>query len=291
MFLSIITPTYNRAYILRQCYESLLAQTDMDFEWIVVDDGSTDNTQELLSEFINEAKINIRTCKQENGGKHRAHNTAVKVACGELCVCLDSDDAFTPDAVSAAKEIWEKQKHNRDIIGILAKRGDFKSEKELCTSWPQELMSSTMTDLQNKHNFSGDTALYFRTDLLQEHLFREFENEKFLPEDALYAELDECGEMYLLNKVVYLCEYRPDGLTAHYRKLLLENSNGTAYSYYRKMLVSRDGSAKLKNAIISCAFLGIKRDKEPFAINKGKAVMLFAKPLGYIYRRIKLGVK
>ena len=97
---TIFTPTYNRAYIIGKLYGSLLEQTDRNFEWLIVDDGSTDNTRELIGSFIREDRISIRYFRQENGGKHRAINRGVREAAGELFFIVDSDDQLTPEAVA-----------------------------------------------------------------------------------------------------------------------------------------------------------------------------------------------
>lgn len=288
MFLSILTPTYNRAYTLKRCYDSLCAQTDKDFEWIVVDDGSSDTTKELVSGFILEDKINIRYFYKENGGKPSAHNMGVRNAKGEMCVCVDSDDALTPLAVETAKTVWKSRKDTR-TIGILAKRGDFKEHNPICTDWPDFLTTSAMIELQEKYNFSGDTALFFDTAVMQKHYFKEFPGEKFVPEDALYAELDEVGPMILLKDVLYLCEYLEGGLTSNYKKLLMNNPMGTAYCYYRRMLSAKGFAKKLKNAIISESYLSLSGRKAEYAKSSGKLILTIAKLAVPIYRKRKIG--
>lgn len=248
MFLSIITPTWNRGYILGQCYQSLLKQTDRDFEWIVVNDGSTDNTDEVVAGFIAEGKITIRYITQANGGKHRAHNAGVAIARGVLTVCLDSDDALTPDAVQVAREIWSRKQGF--YTGILAKRGDLKTGAPLCSSWPVSLRSSRLYDLIELHHFSGDTILFFATEILKEVPFKEFAGEKFLSELNLYCDIDRYGEMILHDQVLYLCEYLPDGLTARYQKLLKSNPNGSADTYYKQMCAAGKFMSRLKLAVL-----------------------------------------
>ena len=288
MFLSVITPTYNRAHTLGRCYDSLCAQTDKDFEWIVVDDGSSDTTEALISGFILENKIPIRYFYQENGGKQRAHNRGVYNALGDMCVCVDSDDALTPGAVEMAKATWQSRGDN-NTIGILAKRGDFEKGEPICTDWPDFLKQSKMIELQEEYNFSGDTVLFFDTAVLKEHYFREFEGEKFVPEDSLYAELDEIGQMILLKDVLYLCEYLEGGLTSNYRKLLRNNPMGTAYCYYRRTLSAKGIVAKLKNAIISESYLSLSGKKAEYEKNKCRFILFIAKLAAPIYRRIKIG--
>lgn len=286
MFLSIVTPTYNRAYTLSRLYESLLSQSDLDFEWIIVDDGSVDNTEELALNYQAQNKIAIRYFSQPNGGKQRAHNKGIAESVGELSVCVDSDDALRPDAVEKVKKLWlncDRQRH----IGILAKRGNFTTHTPICGDWPDTLKDCTMMGLQERYGFSGDTALFFKTSLLKEYPFAEFAGEKFVPEDSLYADLDAFGTMLLCKDTLYYCEYLSDGLTANYRNLLLRNPMGTSYCYYRRMLRSEDYLNRLKNAIISQAFL-IKSGKKAAYTRNGhmvvRAIAYLAAPL---YHKIK----
>lgn len=264
--ISIITPTYNRAYILPQCYQSLTHQTCMDFEWIVVDDGSTDQTEQLIRGYINEKKIQITYIKQKNGGKHRAHNKGVLAAKGELCICVDSDDLLTEDAIETAKEYWEN--HSRQsTIGILAKRGTIVDRTPICSSWSADLAECTMFALINKYGFQGDTALFFRTELLKKNLFREFPDENFLSEANLYYDLDHYGKMLLMNRVVYLCEYLPDGLTAKFHRLLRNNPLGTANTYFKGIQNSSDIKGKLKYGVLTNIYLSLCKDKKAAGVN------------------------
>lgn len=253
MKISVITPTYNRAYILTQCYESLCNQTNKDFEWIVVDDGSTDETESVIRNLIDEGKIQIIYKKQNNGGKHRAHNTAVALASGILTVCLDSDDMLTPDAIEIAIKEWELNCSN-NVIGILALRGDIQHMNPICSSIPKGIKYASITTLRDKYQFEGDTVLFFKTDLLKKVPFKEFEGENFLTETNLYCDLDKYGEMVLHNEVLYLCEYRSDGLTAKYHRLLFDNPLGTADTYYKMALMSSSFIKTLKYGIISQAY-------------------------------------
>src|SRR5665647_1656547 len=113
--LTIFTPSYNRGYILGQLYHSLLEQTCMDFEWVIVDDGSTDNTKDLVQAWTNEGKLTIRYIYQKNGGKMRAHNTGVLYATTELFLCVDSDDYLVETAVEEILLCWEA---HRNVISV-----------------------------------------------------------------------------------------------------------------------------------------------------------------------------
>ena len=282
MLISVITPTYNRAYILNKCYESLVKQTSQAFEWVVVDDGSSDNTEELVSSFIEENKIKIKYIKQANGGKHIAHNTAVLNSQGELVVCLDSDDVLTEYAIEKAIAFWQEnaQAHN---TGILAKRGDMVERKPICSPLPDGVKECTMFDLTNKYGFKGDTILYFRRELLEKNLFKSFEGEKFIPETNMYIEIDKHGTMLLLDEVLYLCEYLPDGLTAKYHALLVKNPNGTADTYYKQMCMAKDFKTKLKYAVLTNIYKSLSKNKKELHFTENKLLMLTAAiPAGLI---------
>ncbi len=273
MLISVITPTYNRAYILDKCYESLVKQTSKDFEWVVVDDGSSDNTEELVSSFIEENKIKIKYIKQENGGKHIAHNTAALNSSGDLVVCLDSDDVLTENAIERAIAFWQEnaQPHN---TGILAKRGDMVERKPICSDLPQGVKESTMFDLTNKYGFKGDTILYFRRELLEKNLFKSFVGERFIPETNMYIEIDKFGTMLLLDEVLYLCEYLPDGLTAKFHALLVKNPNGTADTYYKQMCMARDFKTKLKYAVLTNIYKSLSKNKKELQFTENKLLLL-----------------
>lgn len=284
MTVSIITPTYNRAYILPQCYQSLCEQTNTNFEWIVVDDGSTDNTEQLIKGYIAEGRIAIRYFRQQNGGKHRAHNTGVTHACGDLCVCLDSDDMLSPDAVEQACRIWSNR-NSKNAIGILALRGNLTDHAPICSQIPAGVETSTMTELYDRYGFSGDTVLFFDTQLLKRCKFREFEGEKFLSEDNLYCELDTFGPMILVDRVLYYCEYRPDGLTAKFFKLLHDNPKGAADTAMRRSIYATSLLTAFKYAVVSRAYNNLLPRDQRLQYNKNRLMMFMAGIVAPVYSK------
>ena len=116
--LTVFTPTFNRAHTLCRTYQSLCRQTCMDFNWLIIDDGSTDDTRELVSDWINVEKIKIKYVYKENGGLHTGYNKAIDVIDTELCVCIDSDDWMPDDAVEKILSFWDKNKRD-DVAGIM----------------------------------------------------------------------------------------------------------------------------------------------------------------------------
>ncbi len=279
--ISVITPTYNRAHLIERCYRSLCEQDFNAFEWIIIDDGSCDNTREVVQSFLKEGKITIIYKYQPNKGKHIAHNTGVEIACGELCVCLDSDDYFPKNALTRAWTIWEEA--DQENIGIIGKRGDVEG-KAICGDFPESIRTCSMYDLNNKYHFRGDTVLFFRTRLLKEHMFPVFCGEKFIPETALYYVLDGEGTMLIADEVMYIGEYQENGLTSKYHKLLKENPIGTTFTYFLSLQMARNTIEKLRYAVLTAAYWQPKCKeyfKLPMSIN-------FFRPFGIIYRKIRL---
>ncbi len=222
--LTVFTPTFNRAYILPKLYNSLKSQSVKEFFWLIVDDGSNDNTAEIVNEWQKEGIIDITYIRQENGGKMSAHNNGVLNAKTELFVCVDSDDFLVETAVQDIVEFWESQEVKSNISGIVAYKGS-NENLPIGNEFPLGITSSTLSGLYEK-GFSGDTTLVFRTEILKEHLFPIIGKEKFITEAFVYDQIDRANELLLLSKVLTVCEYRDDGLTNNYEKVLRTNPCG-----------------------------------------------------------------
>ena len=223
MLLTVFTPTYNRAHTLPKLYESLKRQTSADFEWLIVDDGSTDNTRELVSEWTREGVINIRYIYQENGGKPSAHNRGAKEALCELFICVDSDDYLTDNAVEIIAGAWGCA--DSDKVGILAFKALENGDSVTSVS-DADVKSFTLKAGYDSFGLVGDTALIFRADVLTGFEFPTFEGEKFIPEGYLYDMIDTVGELMVVREKIYICEYLNDGYTANMKRILYKNPNG-----------------------------------------------------------------
>lgn len=215
--ITVFTPTYNRAYIIYKLYQSLCQQTCNDFEWLVVDDGSTDNTQELINSYISENKITIRYIHKENGGKHMAINLGVKEAKGELFFIVDSDDHLTNDAIKTILDDYSEIKHNDSCAGIGYMRMDFKGEI-IKNKFPFNRIKCSAHILNKKYHVKGDMAEIFKTDILKLYPFPEIPGEKFCPEALIWFRIADKFDFLWINKGIYLCEYISDGLTAQITK-------------------------------------------------------------------------
>jgi glycosyltransferase involved in cell wall biosynthesis len=231
--LTIFTPTYNRAYCLKNCYESLLYQTRNDFVWLVIDDGSTDNTRELVNSWIIENKIEIRYHWQENQGMHGAHNTAYELITTELNVCIDSDDHMPEQAVEKIVDFW-KEYGNEKISGIVG-LDSYNDNEIIGTKLPSNLTTSTLFDLYYKHKVIGDKKLVYRTELTRKYPYPIFQNERYVGLAYKYYMLDKQYELLLLNEVLCTVEYLSDGSSLNMFHQYRNNPRG--FVFYRKELM------------------------------------------------------
>jgi glycosyltransferase involved in cell wall biosynthesis len=230
--ITVFTPTYNRAYTLPNLYSSLINQTVFDFEWLIVDDGSTDNTESIVSQWLKaESPFPIRYYKKENGGKHRAINFALSKSVGELFFIVDSDDCLTDVAIEMLINVCNTlpQKSEKTYAGIAGCKG-YHNGQLIGTTFNGYMLDCLATEWA-KHGVDGDKAEAFFTEVLREYPFPEFEDEKFVTEAAVWDRMAMDG--YLLryfNEVIYLCEYLEDGLTNQGLDLYYRNPQG--YGYY-----------------------------------------------------------
>lgn len=218
----VFTPTYNRAYIISKIYESLEAQTLQDFIWLVVDDGSTDGTEKLFSNYLNNPPFPIIYKRIPNGGKQRAHDYAVSICDNELFFCLDSDDHLTDDAIETVVKAWNDCKSDPNVGGILALRGT-DEHTVIGTPMPKGIEFSTQHDLFEKHGYKGDSALIYRTDVLREFPFDVEKGEKFIPETYVYFRIDQKYKCRLVNKIIQIGDYLPDGYTNAFPQNVIDN--------------------------------------------------------------------
>lgn len=227
MKFTIFTPTYNREGLLISLYESLKKQTFKDFEWLIVDDGSVDNTNETVQHFIKENILNISYYYKENGGKQRAYNYALDNAKGELFICLDSDDEYVSNALEIILEYWKKVEKNAKIVGM-GYLSTYPDGSTIGSEFPNDEMVETQFNIYNKYKVTGDKGLMFRTEVIKNYKFPVFDGEKFTTEALVYNRIAEKYEMLYINEKIEIKQYHEDGLTAKYNDLLLRNPKGNA---------------------------------------------------------------
>ena len=198
--LTVFTPTYNRAHTLPRTYESLCRQTCHDFEWLVVDDGSTDGTDALVEQWMSEGRIAMRYIRQENQGMHGAHNTAYAHISSPLNVCIDSDDMLTDKAVESILRTWREQadEHTAGLVGLDV---DMATRQVIGTPFPEGVNRLHMTDYYNRMKGRGDKKYVLRTDLVKKYPpYPLFCGEKYVNLATLYAFIDIDYTWIVLNE-------------------------------------------------------------------------------------------
>lgn len=286
--ISIFTPTYNRAKLLPKLKQSIDRQTCMDFEWIIVDDGSSDETEQLLNLWKQENHpYKLITSRQENQGKHIAFNQGIQLASTEWLICVDSDDQLTDDAVA----IMSGDIKNIDVsyVGIVYPRKlqGFDSG----TQWQKiDGYGIDIMDLKEVYRIP-ESAILLRRNVVLKLPFPKYEGEKFLPESWLYQKLMKRGKFYAVNKCFYISEYQAGGLTSNVWKLWKNNPQGILnvlrekYTLVSKYSVLKSYIAKAKiliNIDALCMATGKKVTQE--SPSKFKAVLLWI-PSVYFYKR------
>lgn len=208
---SIFTPTYNRARCLSKVYESLLKQDFSDFEWIIVNDGSTDNTKEVIQQFINDGLITICYIEQQNCGKHIAQNKALSVAKGELFLPLDSDDTIVSDALSTLWNTWIRldDRTNYSGIGVLCmdSAGDVIGDL-----WPKDNMDSNDLDMVFIHHVQGEKWGPIRTDVMRNYLNDEVSGH-YLSESTVWFRIAQKYKKRYINQPLRIYEISEDSIS------------------------------------------------------------------------------
>ena len=241
--LTIFTPAYNRAHTIGRTYESLCRQTCKDFEWLVIDDGSTDNTRQLVEGWIAENKIPIRYIYQENQGMHGAHNTAYKNIHTELNTCIDSDDWMPDDAVEKIISLWKKNGSNRvaGIIGLDATADG----QILGDRFPDSLKETTLRDFHEVLKGRGDKKLVYRTDVIcNTPEYPLFDGERYVGLAYKYHLIDVQYPLLTSNDVYVIVDYQDDGSSRGMWRQYWNNPKG--FAFLRKFDMQQTHSWKRK---------------------------------------------
>lgn len=243
MSLTVFTPTYNRAHTIRRTYESLCRQTCKDFEWLIIDDGSSDNTQELVEEWMDENKIHIRYIYQENQGMHGAHNTAYKNIHTELNTCIDSDDWMPDDAVEIIISFWKKY-GSKDVAGFMGLDAT-EDGKVIGSKFPKELKKTTLRGYYEDLKGTGDKKLVYRTSVIcSVPEYPLFKGEKYVGLLYKYNLVDEKYPLLVSNDVIVIVDYQDDGSSRGMWRQYWNNPQG--FAFLRKFDMQQTHSWKRK---------------------------------------------
>lgn len=307
--LSVFTPTFNRADLLPRGYQALCRQTSHDFCWLIIDDGSTDLTKDLVESWITSESISntqdgfeglskdaswlhIRYCYKENGGLHTGYNKAIELMDTELCVCIDSDDYMPDDAVEIIVKCW-KERGNSNVAGILGL--DFYMDGgPIGGYFPEGIDTLHIIDMESKYNHHGDVKVVHRTALLKEVAPQpSFPGEKNFNPIYLFNKVDMKYPLLLLNDNLCFVEYQEAGMTFNIYKQYVNSPR--SFSELRRLLMSRrDVSTmfKFKQAIHYVSSEIRCRNRKWLKESPQKALTILAVPLGVLlYLHINYKIK
>lgn len=261
--ITVLTPTYNRAHLLPDLYHSLCRQTNHLFDWIIVDDGSTDETELIVKEWMTaDNPFLIVYFKKDNGGKNRAVNDGVKMVKTPFTMIVDSDDYITDDAIEFLSNAVQNLGDKTKIVGVAGLRGiDDHTPLKKPIIPPNEFVEATNLE-RGTSLLDSDACEVYRTNVLVSHPFRVWPNEKFVPEQVVWNQLALEGfSLRWYNRVTYITRYQGDGMTNSSWNLLKENPMGYAMMFNHSLLTAHSYKAKINAALqfVSCCFLG----KEP----------------------------
>ena len=220
--ITILTPSYNRAHTLPALYESLLKQDTDVFEWLVVDDGSTDATRKLVEGWQGEGKISIRYLHKQNGGKHTALNEGIRLIESELTFIVDSDDWLPENAVEIILQYHEKYREMEGLCGYSFLRF-YPDGKVNDAFYPQDEWIDTYINARINAGIAGDKAEVFFTDVLRQYPFPVYEGEKFVPEDLVWVQMSGPYKMVHINRCVYISDYLEGGLTRSGKRMKIHS--------------------------------------------------------------------
>lgn len=245
--LTVFTPAYNRAHTLPRTYESLLRQENKDFIWLIVDDGSRDDTAALVKSWQSRDNgFEIRYIYKENGGMHTAHNTAYENIDTELNVCIDSDDCLADGAVENILNKWNQVK-DKGYAGLIGLDADLDGNL-IGTGFPEALTETTLTGYYAAGG-SGDKKLVYRTDVIKKYPpYPVFEGEKYVALAYKYRLIDQDYKLAVLNDVLCLVDYQIDGHSAGMWKEYIRSPRG--FAFWRKVCMQYPESKK--RLIVDC---------------------------------------
>lgn len=245
--LTVFTSTFNRAYCLHQVYESLCRQSSQDFEWLIIDDGSTDNTKQVVDVWIAANKIQINYFYKENGGMHSGHNVAYEMIQTEFNVCIDSDDYMPDDSVATIIEAT--QNLSSEYAGIIGLDAD-KQGTIIGTKIPEKLTHCKLNELYAKYKVRGDKKIVYRSEIAKKYpKYPEFKGEKFVPLDYKCLLIDQDYDLKPVNKVLCVVEYQQDGSTLNIFKQYRKNPRGFALSRLSRIQYGTTFRERFKNAV------------------------------------------
>ena len=235
--ITVFTPSYNRKNELKCLYESLLEQDNCDFEWLIVDDGSSDGTDKFINILKKQKKIKINYIYKENGGKQSAYNIGLSNAKGNIFLCIDSDDILSKNSLKLIAKDFDYIMAKKDVAGMMYVQGFINdNSKVIGSTFPQKNMLDTYFNIYHKHGVMGDKLIVLKTEVAREYYFPIIENEKFVPEALIFNRISLKYKFKCSNKIMAYKEYLADGYSNNYFNLVKKNPKGNML-YFKELYV------------------------------------------------------
>lgn len=289
--LTIFTPTYNRSHTLSRTYESLLAQDCKDFIWLIVDDGSTDDTKSLVEKWMSvDNGFEIQYIYKKNGGMHTAHNTAYENIKTELNVCIDSDDCMAENAVDLILKKWDNV-CDKGYAGLIGLDATFDGNI-IGKGFKRGMLDTTLSEYYEAGG-AGDKKLVYRTEIINKYPpYPVFDGEKYVALAYKYRLIDQNYKLAILDKVLCYVEYQQDGSSKNMFKQYINNPKG--FAFWRKICMMYPLSKK--RIFIDCIHYVsssiISKNRKLIKESPKKILTIISIPFGCILTLyIKLKVK
>ena len=309
--LTIFTPAFNRAHTIARTYDSFCRQSSHDFEWLIIDDGSTDSTRCLVISWLDNPSIQedgniiegfsikapwlkVKYIYQQNQGMHGAHNTAYDNISTELNMCIDSDDYIPEDSVHKIVSFWHSKSEDerKKYAGIIGLDIDDRNREIIGSGFQSDMKSTTLSGYYHNGG-KGDKKLVYRTDVIKSTpRYPIFEGEKYVGLNYKYIIIDKSYELLVLNEPLIIVDYQTDGSSSGMLRQYWNNPKG--WSFYRKFEMENTNNIKRKFAVcihyVSSSI--ISRNKKFIKESPEKILTMLAIPFGIaLYLRIKRGVR
>lgn len=290
MFLTIFTPTYNWAETLRRVFDSLRVQNIDGFEWLVIDDGSTDDTRRLMGEFMDEALFTVRYHYREHGGKHRAYNDALKLARGKFFFTVDSDDWLSAGSLDVLLQYLPQIYANDSVCGIVALKEDPKGY-----IYGRRLdVHDNIISLQDleKMRRTGERSYIFKTEVARRYPFPTIDEENFVTESVVYDRIGADWKFLTIDRPLTVCEYQKDGLSGNIYQLMWNIPQGFIIYHRQRIVRAYSLSKVIRHTLRYHAFRHIagrrfRGEKYTGRYSVLVRLLSFVGPLGRLYYKYK----
>ena len=288
--LTVFTPTFNRKHLLPRLYVSLKNQSDKNFIWMIIDDGSTDGTEELVKTWQQENQLEIIYFYKENQGMHSAHNMAYEKILTPWNTCIDSDDMLADNAVESILNHLQEVENDDDFYAVVGLDADQKGNF-IGTPFPESLKKIRFNEIYVKYGLTGDKKIVYKTEVMQKvPPYPIYEGERLVPLDYKSLLADQFAFIKPVNEIWCLVEYQQDGSTRNMLKQYRRHPRGFAFSRVSRMNYGTTFKERFKNAIHLVSSILFVKDLTLLRGVQNKMLVIVAIPFGILlnlYTRIK----